>query len=154
MKRLFLFLFFINIVHLSIVANPDKDLVVITSGATSNSGLKSIRRITFENGMMLVDMKDGSSKRWNTDWVNCVMFGEKELETTIDAVAHSTSFVVKENMLLVNGCASMKVQLCACDGKVLLDVVCNGNLSFDMKSLPSGMYLLKIDGCTHKILNR
>lgn len=154
MKQIVLLLVLIQTAVSSVTAANDKKLVMKTSDGASACAIKDIKCITFEDGVMLVDMKDGSSKRWNADWVNCVMFGEKELETTIDAVAHSTSFVVKENMLLVNGCASMKVQLCACDGKVLLDVVCNGNLSFDMKSLPSGMYLLKIDGCTHKILNR
>ena len=153
MKRFFL-LFLINAAIASVAAIPDKDLVVITSGATSTSGLKSIRRITFENGVMLVDMKDGSSTCWNTDWVNCVMFGEKEQETTIEAVAHSTYFEVKENILFINGCAPTKVQLCTFDGKVLLDGVCNGNFSFDMNPLPSGMYLLKLDGHIHKIMNR
>lgn len=153
MKRFFL-LFLINAAIASVAANPDKDLVVITSGATSTSGLKSIRRITFENGVMLVDMKDGSSTSWNTDWVNCVMFGEKEQETTIDAVAHSTYFEVKENILFINGCAPTKVQLRACDGKVVFDDMCNGNFTFDMSSLPSGIYLLKIDGNIHKIMNR
>ena len=153
MKRFFL-LFLINAAIASVAAIPDKDLVVITSGATSTSGLKSIRRITFENGVMLVDMKDGSSTCWNTDWVNCVMFGEKEQETTIEAVAHSTYFEVKENILFINGCAPTKVQLCACDGKVVFDDICNGNFTFDMGSLPSGMYLLKLDGNIHKIMNR
>lgn len=153
MKRLFFFLFFINIVHLSVAALPDKDLVAILSDATFRSGLKSIRRITFNDGMMLVDMNDGSSTSWNTDWVNCVMFVENEQETAIDGVAFSASFEVKDNILLVD-CASTRMQLCMCDGKIVYDGVCTGKTSLDMNSLPAGMYVLKLDGYTYKIINR
>ena len=152
MKRLFLFLFIINIIPA--VATPDKELVVVCSDATSRSSLKSIRRITFNDGMMLVDMKDGSSMSWNTDWVNCVMFGENGLETTVDGVAFSTFFEVKDNVLLVDCSASMRVQLCMCDGKVVYDGVCTGKTCLDMNSLPAGMYVLRLDGCTYKIINR
>ncbi len=155
MKRLFLFLFFINIMHLPVAAGPDKDLVVITSDATSRSGLKSIRRITFENGVMLVDMKDGSSMNWNTDWVSCVMFGENAgPETSVAGVLQSTVFTVTDNVLQVDCCKLTRIQLCACDGNVVYDGMCSGEFSFDMKALPAGIYLLKLDGATYKILNR
>ena len=152
MKRLFLFLFFINI--MPVVAAPDKELVVVSSDATSRSSLKSIKRITFDGGLMLVDMKDGSSVSWNTDWVNCVMFGENGQETTVDGVALSTFFEVKDKVLLVDCSASMRVQLCMCDGKVVYDCVCTGKTCLDMNSLPAGMYVLRLDGCTYKIINR
>ena len=152
MKRLFLFLFIINIIPA--VATPDKELVVVCSDATSRSSLKSIRRITFNDGMMLVDMKDGSSMSWNTDWVNCVMFGENGQGTAIDAVALSAPFEVKDNMLFVDCNVSTRVQLCMCDGKVVYDCVCTGKTCLDMNSLPAGMYVLRLDGCTYKIINR
>ena len=93
MKRLFLFLFFINVVHLSIAAFPDKDLVIMTSNATSSASLKNIRRITFYNGAMLVDLKDGSAMEWNTDWIDCVVFGESETDMSTDVVTVSSCAV-------------------------------------------------------------
>ena len=152
MKLLFLFLFFINI--MPVVVAPDKELVVVSSDATSRSSIKSIKRITFDDGLMLVDMKDGSSMSWNTDWVNCVMFGENGQETTVDGVALSAPFEVKDNMLLVDCNVSTRVQLCMCDGKVVYDCVCTGKTCLDMNSLPAGMYVLRLDGCTYKIINR
>ena len=155
MKRFFLF-FLINAAIASVVAAPDKELVVVSSDATSRSSLKSIKRITFDGGLMLVDMKDGSSMSWNTDWVNCVTFGESEpgQGTAIDAVALSASFEVKDKMLFVDCNASSRVQLCMCDGKVVYDCVCTGKTCLDMNSLPAGMYVLRLDGCTYKIINR
>jgi hypothetical protein len=64
MKRLLLSLLFINVFHLYVVAFPDKDLVVISLDAVSVSGIKSIRRITFNEGVMIVDMKDGTAMSW------------------------------------------------------------------------------------------
>lgn len=155
MKRVFLLLL-INTTILSVAAAPDKELVVMASDATSSSALKSIRRITFNQGMMLVDMKDGSSMSWDTDWVNCVVFGDCEPgeETTVAGVANSVAFSVKDGMLHVNSCSSAAVQLCCCDGKVVYDGLCAGELSLDLNSLPAGVYVLKLDGCTYKILNR
>ena len=154
MKRLFLFLFIINIIPA--VATPDEELVVVCSDATSRSSLKSIRRITFNEGVMIVDMKDGTAMSWDTDWVNCVVFGESEpgQGTAIDAVALSAPFEVKDNMLFVDCNVSTRVQLCMCDGKVVYDCVCTGKTCLDMNSLPAGMYVLRLDGCTYKIINR
>ena len=70
MKRFFLLLL-INAAIAS-AAVPDKNIVIKTSDGSATCALKAIRRITFQNGMMLVDMKDGSAFSWNTDWVNCV----------------------------------------------------------------------------------
>ena len=155
MKRFFLF-FLVNAAIASAAATPDKNIVVKTSDGSATCALKAIRRITFNDGMMLVDMKDGSSMSWNTDWVNCVVFGESEpgQGTAIDAVALSAPFEVKDNMLFVDCNVSTRVQLCMCDGKVVYDCVCTGKTCLDMNSLPAGMYVLRLDGCTYKIINR
>lgn len=156
MKRLLLSLLFINAFHLYVAAFPDKDLVVISLDAVSGSGIKSIRRITFNEGVMIVDMKDGTAMSWDTDWVNCVMFrdSEPEHETVVSGVAPPVLFSVKENMLFVDCFVSVRVSLIACDGKVVYDGFCTGEFYLDMSSLPAGMYMLKLDGCTYKIINR
>ena len=153
MKQIVLLLVLIQTAVSSVTAANDKKLVMKTSDGASACAIKDIKCITFEDGMMLVGMKDGSVASWNTDRLESVVFMAGE-ETGVTGVVQPAAFTVKDNVLFINCSVPAAVQLCACDGKVLLDVVCNGNLSFDMKSLPSGMYLLKIDGCTHKILNR
>ena len=110
MKRFFLF-FLVNAAIASAAAAPDKNIVVKTSDGSATCALKAIRRITFEDGMMLVDMKDGSAYSWNTDWVNCVMFGENGQETTVDGVALSTFFEVKDKVLLVDCSAKVRKKL-------------------------------------------
>jgi hypothetical protein len=140
----------------SFAAIPDKNIVIKTSDGSATCALKAIRRITFEDGMMLIDMKDGSAYSWNTDWVNCVTLGEAEsnLETGIVGVLQSAVFTVTDNVLSVDCCAQTRIQLCACDGKVVYDAVCTGAFSLDMATLPAGIYLLKLDCNTYKILNR
>lgn len=156
MKRFLLLLFLMNAAIASFAAIPDKNIVIKTSDGSATCALKAIRRITFEDGMMLIDMKDGSAYSWNTDWVNCVTLGEDEsnLETGIVGVLQSAVFTVTDNVLSVDCCAQTRVQLCACDGKVVYDAVCTGAFSLDMATLPAGIYLLKLDSNTYKILNR
>lgn len=156
MKRFLLLLFLMNAAIASFAAIPDKNIVIKTSDGSATCALKAIRRITFEDGMMLIDMKDGSAYSWNTDWVNCVTLGEAEsnLETGIVGVLQSAVFTVTDNVLSVDCCAQTRVQLCACDGKVVYDAVCTGAFSLDMATLPAGIYLLKLDSNTYKILNR
>ena len=155
MRRFFL-LFLMNVAIASAAATPDKNIVVKTSDGSTTCALKAIRRITFEGGVMFVDMKDGSIMSWNTDWVYCVTLGEYELEqeTTVAGVAHTASFTVKDNILLLDCCVSTTARLCTCDGKVVYDGVCSGELSLDMDPLPAGIYLLKLDDCAYKILNQ
>ena len=76
MKRFLLLLFLMNAAIASFAAIPDKNIVIKTSDGSATCALKAIRRITFQDGMMLVDMKDGSAYSWNTDWVDCVTLGE------------------------------------------------------------------------------
>ena len=78
--------------------------------------------------MMFVDMKDGSSMSWNTDWVSCVTFGENNPgeETTVAGVVNSAAFTVKGGMLFVNSCNSAAVQLCSCDGSRKYNLYLNG----------------------------
>ena len=156
MKRFLFLLLFIASVPVVFAALPDKELVIKNSNGAASYAIKNLRRITFNDGAMLVDMKDGSTFSWNTDWVNCVTFGESEpgQGAAIDAVALSASFEVKDNMLFVDCNASSRVQLCMCDGKVVYDGVCTGKTCLDMNSLPAGMYVLRLDGCTYKIINR
>lgn len=155
MKRFFLLLL-INAAIASTAAVPDKNIVIKTSDGSATCALKAIRRITFQDGMMLVDMKDGSAYSWNTDWVDCVTLGEGTPGegTSVVGVLQSAVFAVTDNVLSVDCCAQTRIQLCACDGKVVYDAVCTGAFSLDMATLPAGIYLLKLDSNTYKILNR
>ena len=155
MKRFFLLLL-INAAIASTAAVPDKNIVIKTSDGSATCALKAIRRITFQDGMMLVDMKDGSAYSWNTDWVDCVTLGEGTPGegTSVAGVLQSAVFTVTDNVLSVDCCAQTRIQLCACDGKVVYDAVCTGAFSLDMATLPAGIYLLKLDSNTYKILNR
>ena len=155
MKRFFLLLL-INAAIASTAAVPDKNIVIKTYDGSATCALKAIRRITFQDGMMLVDMKDGSRMNRDTDRVNSVTFGSHEpgQETVVNGVTLSAAFWVKDNILLMDCYASTRVVLCMCDGKVVYDGVCTGEFSLDMNSLSAGMYVLKLNGCTYKIINR
>lgn len=156
MKRLLLLLVFINVMQSVVAALPDKELVLNASDGTSTCAVKGIRRITFDNGVMFVDMKDGSQMSWYTELLASVMFGyfEPGQGTDIAGVVQVANFVLDGKMLRVDCCSLTKVQLCTCDGCVVYDGLCIGEFSFDLSTLPTGIYLLNLGGSNYKILNR
>lgn len=156
MKHLVFVLLLIKATIAPVMALPDKELVISGSDGKTACAVKDIRRIVFDDGRMLVDMKDGSLFSWNTDWVNCIMLGsyESKNETTVPVVGMQAFFAVEGSVVRVDSSAPVAVQLSSCDGRVLYGTVCNGRLSFDMCSLPAGIYILMIDGITYKIMNR
>ncbi len=156
MKRFLSLLLFIAVVPIVFAALPDKELVVKSANGVVFCTLKNMRSITFNDGNMLVNMKDGSCFSWNTDWVNCITLKENESgqETGVADAVSSSSFVVKDNLLYVECATCARVQLCAIDGKIFFDDICSGSFSLDMSSLPAGIYILKLDCRIYKILNR
>ena len=153
MKQIVLLLVLIQTALFSAAATPDKRLVMKTSDGATACAIRDIKCIKFKDGIMFVGMKDGSVVSYSTDWLDNVTFSAGE-ETGIATVISPAVFSVRDNVLWVDSSVPVSVQLCACDGKVVFDNMCNGVLSLDMSSLPSGMYLLKLDGSIYKIMNR
>ena len=135
---------------------PDKKLVLGTSDGAVEYPVKEIRRITFADGMMSVDMRNGSAFTLGTDSVNSVSFSDyiPSGETDVEPVPASPLFTVQQGKIDLNSASLVAVQVYACDGVVIYDTVCRGALSLDMRPFAQGIYILEIDGKIYKITNR
>lgn len=156
MKHIVLALLLIKATIAPVMALPDKELVISGSDGTASCVVKDIRRIVFDDGLMRVDMRNGSFYNWSTDLVDRVLLAdyEPDIETSLSGVENEPGFVLSGGVLYIVLPCQSNVRLTACDGKLFRDAVCVGELSIDMRQLPAGIYLLDIDGRIYKIMNR
>ncbi len=154
MKRLFTTTFVLLGALLAFAATPDKRLVLKVAEGESCYPLKSIRCLKFSNGVMMLNMNDGSILEWNTGNI-AVMYleyyeGGGE-ETSIYDAALSSPFEFDGEVLRA-GAGS--VVLYTADGRVICSGDYKEGFSFDLASLPAGMYLFELNGKIFKIINR
>ena len=152
MKNPLLLVLFFSI---SAFALPDKEIVIRTADGNSSSLLKDIKCIRFEGETMLLDIKDGSSKSWNTEDINCITIAYAENNTTsISGTNTAVTFNFDGKRIFINSHYYLPVLLYTVDGKAVYCQPCCGESVIEMSELPSGIYILNINGQTYKIVNR
>lgn len=153
-KIVYLLLVALFAVDLSAASLPDKKIVVKTSGGETDYPVKSIKSIKFNDGTVVFNLVDGSSVEWSSDAVGCMLFDyyEPQPDTAVDAVV-AADFSFSGGVLNVTA-SSAEVSLTTVEGKVVFNGQCRGNLAVQLSAFPKGVYLLNIDGCIYKIVNR
>ena len=124
----------------------DNRIVVETATGVSDCRLGKIKCMRFDNDVMLLDMKDGSTKSWNTDDVVRITFGLDNINTSLDLLSANGKFEFVGNELVIRSNAYQPVLLFDSNGKIVYTSSCCGGLVVDMSVYPAGMYLLNING--------
>ena len=132
----------------------DNRIVVEPTTGVSDCRLCKIKCMRFDNDVMLLDMKDGSTKSWNTDDVVRITFGLDNINTSLDLLSANGKFEFVGNELVIRNNAYQPVLLFDSNGKIVYTSSCCGRLVVDMSVYPAGMYLLNINGKVYKIVNR
>lgn len=154
-KVLFFFLLSLFVPALYAARQNDKKIVVKVAEGYSEYPLGSVRCIKFNNGNVVLYLYGNNSETWLSETVKCMLFDEYEStdETSATGII-GESFRFNGKVLTIESAAPIQVQLFTVEGNLLVDTVCNGSFSLDASAYPCGMYLIVIDGCTYKIINR
>lgn len=156
MKRiLFLFLAVISVSGLHATGLCDKKIVVKSGGVNNDYPVKSIRSIKFSNGNVLFHLIDGRVETWDTESVDCMYINDCEpsVGTAVGTIP-VIGICLNDGVLILECVSQEQVVLAAIDGKVLMDTVCSETTTISLKEYPKGVYILKVGGCVHKIINR
>lgn len=134
----------------------DEDIVVRTADGTSCSLLRNLKCMRFDGEVMLLDMKDGSSKSWSTDEVDCITFSHTGNGNTnsIWGVNASVAYKADSKKIVINSRYCLFARLYALDGKVVCSQACCGESFIDVSHLSAGVYILDVNGETYKIVKR
>ena len=136
-------------------AATDKKVVVKYVGQSAELALCDVKVLTFENGAMSFEMKDGSVRQWNTDEVDCVDFtAAGSVETSAGVLTDTPRICFSGNVLTVFSAVRDVVSLFAADGTLIHELASRGTMVIDMKCYPAGVYFLKVSGRIYKIVNR
>ena len=129
-------------------------VVVETATGVSDCQLGKIKCMRFDDDVMLLDMKDGSTRSWNTGDVVRITFGLDNIDTSLDLLSANGKFEFVGNELVIRNNAYQPVLLFDSNGKVVYTASCCGGLTVDMSVYPAGVFLLNINGQVYKIVNR
>ena len=139
-----------------VMASPvnDKKVVVKSADKSAEYAVKSVRSIKFSGGDIIMNFYDGVCVAWNSNAVDGMFFYYNEPDETLVNSLTEQDFTFNGGMLVVESAAPIDVTLSTVEGKVVVNTICKGSLSFDLGGYPQGIYILKINGSTYKIVNR
>ena len=134
----------------------DKGIVVKTVSGISSSSFGDIRCMRFEGGIMVLDMKDGSTKSYDTDNVSLMTFGYVDGDSTTSILPFGivASCRIEGCSLIINASSYQSVLLFTSAGKIVYGTSCCGECVIDMSQFARGIYVLNINGQVYKIVNR
>lgn len=151
--KLLLSLLFIGF---SAYAAADEDIIIKTADGNSVSSLQGLKCMRFDGDVMLLDMKDGSSKSWSTDDIDRITFTHTGSGNTnsIWGVTAAVTYKSDNKYIVINSRNTLFAWLYTINGKVVHYQACCGESLIDVSHLPAGVYILNVNGETYKIVKR
>lgn len=132
------------------------DLVVLERDGTACAlSPENVRSITFDNGRMVVKTVSGTTQTWEVSAVRKCYFGTApELPTGMTTPSATCWTVCGDNVMVNSASASVLTVLNAEGRLVLMQHVVAGKSAVSLAKLPAGVYLVRMNGKTLKLMKR
>lgn len=132
------------------------DLVVLErDGTACVLSPENVRCITFDNGRMVVKTLSGTTQTWEVSAVRKCYFGTApELPTGMTTPSATCWTVCGDNVMVNSASASVLTVLNAEGRLVLMQHVVAGKSAVSLAKLPAGVYLVRMNGKTLKLMKR
>ena len=132
------------------------DLVVLERDGTACAlSPENVRSITFDNGRMVVKTVSGTTQTWEVSAVRKCYFGTAlELPTGMTTPSATCWTVCGDNVMVNSASASVLTVLNAEGRLVLMQHVVAGKSTVSLAKLPAGVYLVRMNGKTLKLMKR
>ena len=132
------------------------DLVVLERDGTACAlSPENVRCITFDNGRMVVKTVSGTTQTWEVSAVRKCYFGTApELPTGMTTPSATCWTVCGDNVMVNSASASVLTVLNAEGRLVLMQHVVAGKSAVSLAKLSAGVYLVRMNGKTLKLMKR
>lgn len=132
------------------------DLVVLERDGTACSlSPANVRSITFDNGRLVVKSVDGTTQTWEVSAVRKCYFGIAPEVPTGVGTASASRWTVRGDNVVVTGTSASVLTVLNAEGRlVLMQYVAAGTSTVSLAKLPAGVYLVRMNGETLKLMKR
>ena len=156
MKKVLSGILFVLLFSVQVFSSTDKGFVVKTVAGISSFPIGEIKCMCFKEGIMVLDMKDGSTKSYDTDNISLMTFGYVDGDGTTSILPFGivVSCRIEGSNLIINASSYQSVLLFTSDGKIVYGTSCCGECVIDMSRFAKGVYVLNVNGQVYKIVNR
>ncbi len=135
----------------TVSANDNELYIEPKSGEAIKWEVSSLQKMVFQNGNIVLTMKNGTSSYLSISAVKRMYF--RPLDTGIDAVLDGKQECTWDGTVLhIAGYNGGKVNVYAVNGVLVLQSVVDNNGSVSLAELQSGMYIVNIGGTNVKIV--
>lgn len=154
MKKVLSGILFVLLFSVQVFSSTDKGFAVKTVAGISSFPIGEIKCMCFKEGIMVLEMKDGSTKSYDTASVSLMTFSYIDGTTSIFPIDAVASYRIEGSNLIINASSYQSVLLFTSDGKIVYGTSCCGECVIDMSRFAKGVYVLNVNGQVYKIVNR
>lgn len=152
-KALFLVVFYTAGCIVSLATNV---LILQNDGTTKSTSISDISKITFSNGSINYSLKNGNSESTLISLISKITFDNSgSVSTTLGDAKISLYPNPAKDYVSVSGIdGPTTVEIFSLSGSQVIKETVDNNSTVDVSALPSGMYLVKFNGHTLKLIKQ
>lgn len=122
-------------------------------GGTVELGLDKLRKITFKNGNLVATYQDGSTNSYVLSAIEKMNFSNLTGVETVEVMVGHLAYSAQSGIAVVANSEGSKFSVYNLSGKVVLQKTIGSQIeTIDLGELQKGLYLLRLDSKTIKIV--
>jgi DNA-binding beta-propeller fold protein YncE len=151
MKKILLLVF---VFFLSVTSVMGQTLVINDKeGGTVELGLDKLRKITFKNGNLVATYQDGSTNSYVLSAIDKMNFANLTGVETVEVMEGHLAYSAESGIAVVANSEGSKLSVYNLSGKVVFQKTIGSQIeTIDLGELQKGLYLLRLDSKTIKIV--
>lgn len=151
MKRVLLAIF--ALVAFSFGASAQSIVINENEGTPVELDVEGLRSISFKDGKMVVSYSDGTDKSYVMSTISRLDFDDKTGVGMVSLMDGKVSYSEESGLLVVAGTENSHLSVYNLGGTLVFDKVIEQPVeTVDLSGLQKGIYLLRLDGKTIKIV--
>jgi DNA-binding beta-propeller fold protein YncE len=122
-------------------------------GGTVELGLDKLRKITFKNGNLVATYQDGSTNSYVLSAIDKMNFANLTGVETVEVMEGHLAYSAESGIAVVANSEGSKLSVYNLSGKVVFQKTIGSQIeTIDLGELQKGLYLLRLDSKTIKIV--
>lgn len=153
MKKIFAFLFALCCIFVAQAQDVQSLDITKTSGTTEQLAVKNVKKITFADGNMVVTKADGNTASYVITEINKITFGTVTVDGIVNKAIGTDKFVsYSSDKNVINFKGEGTAQVYNVKGQLIKSVSVKGNSSLNIADLTKGVYVIKLNNQSAKIV--